>query len=453
MENTKIYCLSCSEERVNNIMIPQLKYTNFDYEIIWNHNPDFINIPETKLSKNKVSISLGHRKITELFLKSNYDWALICEDDVKFNNVRLRHFIRKYKHNFNFCTPTIILGCSLLKNDNEYLTYFNSREFIFEKTGHKYGLPIYLINKPMAKIILDNFNLLKPYDDMLAKIRYRFRKKSNSLVTNPFLGYELSTHYYKNLHTEEDKKIKENLSRLSNNINIVKIMKTDYSKVKKNLDYKIFAIGYNKTATTSIHNFFRKNGLPSRHDSCDWKVQKFQCFSDNGDLQDYKKFYEKYPKSVFLLNTRRLDKWVTSRGKHYEFSKWCKSGHKYPSVPRYSEWLKKRHAYYKDILEFFQNDPSRLYIVNIDRENWLGEMAKMFSLQHIELHSNKMADAKIPDEFLALIKKMFDGACEKLNIKEEDKSSPLLIRSMFENESEYQKYKDLLDIYSENTYL
>ena len=80
-------------------------------------------------------------------------------------------------------------------------------------------------------------------------------------------------------------------------------------------------------------------------------------------------------------------------------------------------------------------------------------MAKMFSLQHIELHSNKMADTKIPDEFLALIKKMFDGACEKLNIKEEDKSSPLLIRSMFENESEYQKYKDLLDIYSENTYL
>jgi hypothetical protein len=230
-------------------------------------------------------------------------------------------------------------------------------------------------------------------------------------------------------------------------------MRTDYSKVKKNLDYKIFAIGYNKTATTSIHNFFRKNGLPSHHDSCNWKVQKFQCFSDNGDLQDYKKFYEKYPKSVFLLNTRRLDKWVTSRGKHYEFSKWCKSGHKYPSVPRYSEWLEKRHAYYKDVLEFFQKDPSRLYIINIDRENWLEEMAKMFNLQHIELHSNKMADTRIPDEFLELIKKMFDGACEKLNIKEEDKSSPLLIRSMFKNDSEYQKYKGLLDTYNENTYL
>lgn len=230
-------------------------------------------------------------------------------------------------------------------------------------------------------------------------------------------------------------------------------MKRDYSVLKKKLPHKIFAIGYNKTATTSIHNFFRKNGLLSQHESCNWKEDKFQCFSDNGDLHDFKQYYEKYPNSIFLLNTRRVDKWVMSRGKHYQFSKWCKPGHKYPSIARYKDWLEKRQKYYMDILDFFQKDPTRLYIVNIDKEDWLGYLAYIFNLKHIEVHSNKMADTKIPQEFLDLISKMFDGACGVLGIKEEDKASPLLIKSMFKKQSDYERYEKILESYGENVYL
>ena len=79
------------------------------------------------------------------------------------------------------------------------------------------------------------------------------------------------------------------------------------------IDHKIFVIGFNKTATSTFHILFEKHGLKSQHDGAHWDVDEYQCFSDNGNLRDWKKLYLDYPNSMFVLNTRPVDAWITSK--------------------------------------------------------------------------------------------------------------------------------------------
>ena len=64
---------------------------------------------------------------------------------------------------------------------------------------------------------------------------------------------------------------------------------------------KIFCIGFNKTATTAIHKFFKRNNLKSFHNSkwSDENLNKYRCFSDNGDLHDFEELDKKYPDRLF----------------------------------------------------------------------------------------------------------------------------------------------------------
>ena len=78
---------------------------------------------------------------------------------------------------------------------------------------------------------------------------------------------------------------------------------------------KIFFLGYNKTATCSIYQLMTTNGIKCQHDS-KWDIDKYRAFCDCGDLQDYKKLYEMYPNSYFILNTRNIKDWLLSRLKH-----------------------------------------------------------------------------------------------------------------------------------------
>jgi len=109
---------------------------------------------------------------------------------------------------------------------------------------------------------------------------------------------------------------------------------------------KIFVIGFNKCGTSSFHHFFQQNGIRSLH----WGGQNheengalillknfmlgrdillgidtYDAFSDLSYANDsiyiegnrfFKELYSQYPKAYFILNTRPVDKWITSRLRH-----------------------------------------------------------------------------------------------------------------------------------------
>lgn len=109
---------------------------------------------------------------------------------------------------------------------------------------------------------------------------------------------------------------------------------------------KVFAIGFSKTATTTIHKFFKNNGHDSVHFSLPdgrflagvvstnvmsrrpilASIDQHEVFSEFSYADGihyleanyfYQQLYEQYPDAYFLLNTRDTEKWVKSRSTHF----------------------------------------------------------------------------------------------------------------------------------------
>ena len=113
-------------------------------------------------------------------------------------------------------------------------------------------------------------------------------------------------------------------------------------------EIKLFFIGFNKTATTSLDNLFKRNGFETIH----WGsgetflanqmqinfdgslpilqgVEDFRVYSDftyltNDTAIEGNKFYRElhmeYPDSWFILNVRGIDSWLLSRLRHPTFA-------------------------------------------------------------------------------------------------------------------------------------
>ncbi len=175
---------------------------------------------------------------------------------------------------------------------------------------------------------------------------------------------------------------------------------------------KIFIIGFNKTATRSLHHFFKQNGLPSVH----WDNGRLTgCFEQNillgkelledgvvvnekvntpGKYQDmvvfsdmtqslgwknpsdyYKRLDSENPGARFILNTRDTESWVKSRMNHVCGPKqllWQKhlSYFKLPRTQENKDVLKdiyrKIHTqHHEDVLEYFKNRKKDLVVFDI----------------------------------------------------------------------------------------
>ena len=158
---------------------------------------------------------------------------------------------------------------------------------------------------------------------------------------------------------------------------------------------KIFVIGFNKTATTTFHKLFLKNNLKSQHDTV-WQINEFDCFSDNGDLNNFKKLDVDYPNSIFILNTRSLDKWLISRFQHGITEKWSNGLETNWAYPCTSElcksWINKRETYYLDILNYFKKKPYKLIIVNIENDNWLQFISSNLGFKFYHVYSENVSN-------------------------------------------------------------
>jgi len=134
---------------------------------------------------------------------------------------------------------------------------------------------------------------------------------------------------------------------------------------------KYFVIGFNKTATRTIHAFFIANGIKSQHwnNNRPWDTHDYTAFSSVGDHNDFKLLEKMYPNALFILNTRNLDDWLISRFKHHDNDKliW---GYP-PTQMKCSKWIYSREEYYLDILNYFENMPHKLIIVSVSENSWI----------------------------------------------------------------------------------
>ncbi|MBP02711.1 MAG: hypothetical protein CMM25_07870 [Rhodospirillaceae bacterium] len=261
---------------------------------------------------------------------------------------------------------------------------------------------------------------------------------------------------------------------------------------------KIFIIGYNKTATSTLDALFNSNGWDTQHHDGLWEVDKKEVFSDqhaeSTNSFDFKKLYRNYPEALFILNLRKLGDWIMSRCRHVFFSvaldtikdtnRPIKASWAYPSLEdiygdkrtldinneakekyfnfikeKIKLWIDERQNYYKDILEFFKDKKNNLIIIDIYEKDW-----KVFIADHTmegyimttdrmlasegeafnEITSLSDSDKKFYDEFMfthkALVKKAID---EILSEYPSSAKGSVLLHEDEEN-------KKFLDIYKNN---
>jgi hypothetical protein len=140
---------------------------------------------------------------------------------------------------------------------------------------------------------------------------------------------------------------------------------------------KIFAVGFNKCATTSLHALFTTLGLPSYHGtrwrSCDnlWLLNAYDCFSD-GIPKDLAKLDRLFPGSKFVLQVRDLETWIYSRLAHIERNKrsgYYRIGLDWDATEdAVAAWIQQRNRHHLFVQEYFAGRPDDLLIVNFIRD-------------------------------------------------------------------------------------
>lgn len=151
---------------------------------------------------------------------------------------------------------------------------------------------------------------------------------------------------------------------------------------------KVFAIGMNKTGTTSIHATFLELGIASYHGT-GWRdvnnkrlLLRFNAFSD-GPPSDFAVLDRLFPKSKFILNVREFDEWCLSRMKHIARKKetgWTPLPNSNWNISEeaVSSWLLRRNAYHTRVLEYFQDRPEDLLVINFVRDRDAGQKVAEF---------------------------------------------------------------------------
>ena len=201
---------------------------------------------------------------------------------------------------------------------------------------------------------------------------------------------------------------------------------------------KYFVIGFNKTATSTFHSLFLNNNLTSQHASR-WNTDKYVCFSDNGNLNNYKELDLKYENSVFILNVRELDKWLISRFKHGLRSK-TKPNWAYPYTrEKCIDWIKYREKYHMEILDYFTKRPDKIIIVNIEREGWIKYLCSQLHFMNNNIKSKNVNKTNNNNKNHQNICKLVNKTLKELNY---DKKTIL-----FSNKELFNKYIKIYNNY------
>ena len=137
---------------------------------------------------------------------------------------------------------------------------------------------------------------------------------------------------------------------------------------------KVFAIGFNKTGTTSLASILRQFGLNTIHHGT-WhlwlknnQVHRFRYFDafTDGQSKDFRTLDKMYPNSKFILNTRPLKSWLTSRWGHVEMNKIMKRSTWVQNQPKHvAHWALKRDDYHADVVEYFKDRTNDFSVIDL----------------------------------------------------------------------------------------
>jgi hypothetical protein len=180
---------------------------------------------------------------------------------------------------------------------------------------------------------------------------------------------------------------------------------------------KIFVIGFNKTGTYSFHTLFNYVGLNSVHSRVPILdiIDEYDAFCD-GDL-NFIEFYNKYPNSLFILNTRPIKNWLVSRYKHGLDHKWEDCWCWPVNDEKTNFWIEQRETYFNSIFDFFKDKKDQLLIVNIEKKGWENVVLNFIQKPNLDLtfKENTRGESLIGESKMILINNSVNICLSNLN--------------------------------------
>jgi GR25 family glycosyltransferase involved in LPS biosynthesis len=148
----------------------------------------------------------------------------------------------------------------------------------------------------------------------------------------------------------------------------------------------VFAIGLNKTGTTSLHRALEVLG----YKSCHWQSDDFshetgklidsglplpfEAYTDVASIVGrYKDLDRQYPTAAFILTTRDLDDWLASRARHVALNRAAnhinaqrgqQNTHSWTDLDPVA-WRNERILHHEEVLRYFKNRPEKLLVLDI----------------------------------------------------------------------------------------
>ena len=173
------------------------------------------------------------------------------------------------------------------------------------------------------------------------------------------------------------------------------------------MEKKIIFVGFNKTATTSIHSTLKQNGIDSKHRAgvCRFKnrynklkqvVTRRDAVSDWGDthvsVDVLLRLNSDFDNLLFVLNTRNLENWIKSRFKHYYFNKSWDFNNKEVSLDdicleNAQKFICQRNDFYLKCCESFDKD--NFVLLDIDKDNFYDHISSKINLKLKKINSRK----------------------------------------------------------------
>jgi hypothetical protein len=191
---------------------------------------------------------------------------------------------------------------------------------------------------------------------------------------------------------------------------------------------KVFVIGFNKSASTSLHHLFESLNLPSYH-GVKWRkhddprfLKKYDCFSD-GIPRDLPTLDRLFPSSRFILNVRDLGSWVYSRLAHIERAKNAgnfQGGRTWDNTEEaIKAWIRQRNDYHLFVLSYFSGRSNDILVVNFIRDKLAATKVCRF-IGHKGEYQRPMANVNPINDRPQKHSEMLEHCIEELGIPEHE---------------------------------
>ena len=231
---------------------------------------------------------------------------------------------------------------------------------------------------------------------------------------------------------------------------------------------KIFVIGFNKTAGTTIAHLCMKNLLEARHQP-NWGFSvglgknargnfwdKFKCFSDGGDRENFQFLSQAYPDSLFVLNCRPIKDWLFSRFKHGVVERAAQQKNGTPpsedaeifrleedgtyrkfinealhtcNSEKLKRWIKRNQEHHTEVVNYFSNHAEQLIITDISQPQWIQFLCEHSGLVSYDIYSNKRSAKVLNENDIKEFNTSLLEACDSLGIATNDLETSLFLQS------------------------